>query len=604
MDEKDKVLPDEEKQKDIDALIEEDEIVDEIVEEEGEDWEFDANAPTLDTNVIEGNGFEIELDNIEIEPEEAKPILSNTKKDSSKVTISTKTIRIIALSLISVVLVAVLVFFGVRYYTVPNGKEGKAMNPGNVALTVGKTDVSIGMYNYYYSRVVNNYISYASYGYYELDTSKDFSKQFTEDDDGNKVSWLEFFKIKTIDQIQYVTSYYEAGVEAGVTLTNEQKETIKSQIEQLQTSASEAEKSVDAYIAGEFGEYCSQETLEVMLEQALIAESYYRQRTIETQITDKEFEKFFKENKNDYSECKFAFLEMAYDTTSDDTKADSVNKAKAYLKKISTVDDMKKLVPEVCEDMIKQYIEYGYFEDEKDAIKQLSDYLENSMTASDDTYGEGTVQWLFSEDTKVGDTHYYVDEENAVILILLKTGEPTFNEDTVYSVRHILVAPGTESEEESTEDTEEKKTYTDAEWAAAKKEAEAILADYKKGDKTEYAFALLAEEKSEDTESTSSGQSGLYGGLYEGTTKGQMVAEFEEWSLDSSRKYGDTGIVKTEYGYHIMYFIDTMAQYKFNCITNIKAEKEKEFVDSYKVKERRGLEKTEKAKPVETTAAE
>ena len=34
-----------------------------------------------------------------------------------------------------------------------------------------------------------------------------------------------------------------------------------------------------------------------------------------------------------------------------------------------------------------------------------------------------------------------------------------------------------------------------------------------------------------------------------------MVKPFQDWSLDESRQTGDTGIVKTDYGYHIMYFV-------------------------------------------------
>ena len=34
-----------------------------------------------------------------------------------------------------------------------------------------------------------------------------------------------------------------------------------------------------------------------------------------------------------------------------------------------------------------------------------------------------------------------------------------------------------------------------------------------------------------------------------------MVKPFENWIYDSSRQVGDTGIVKTNYGYHIMYFV-------------------------------------------------
>ena len=36
-----------------------------------------------------------------------------------------------------------------------------------------------------------------------------------------------------------------------------------------------------------------------------------------------------------------------------------------------------------------------------------------------------------------------------------------------------------------------------------------------------------------------------------------MVQAFNDWCFDSSRKSGDTGIVETQYGYHVMYFVGT-----------------------------------------------
>ena len=36
-----------------------------------------------------------------------------------------------------------------------------------------------------------------------------------------------------------------------------------------------------------------------------------------------------------------------------------------------------------------------------------------------------------------------------------------------------------------------------------------------------------------------------------------MVQAFNDWCFDSSRKAGDTGIVQTQYGYHVMYFVGT-----------------------------------------------
>ncbi|HQQ89630.1 MAG TPA: peptidylprolyl isomerase, partial [Oscillospiraceae bacterium] len=45
------------------------------------------------------------------------------------------------------------------------------------------------------------------------------------------------------------------------------------------------------------------------------------------------------------------------------------------------------------------------------------------------------------------------------------------------------------------------------------------------------------------------------GGLYENVYKGQMVTAFEDWCYDEAREPGNTDIVKSTYGYHVMYFI-------------------------------------------------
>lgn len=111
-------------------------------------------------------------------------------------------------------------------------------------------------------------------------------------------------------------------------------------------------------------------------------------------------------------------------------------------------------------------------------------------------------------------------------------------------VRHILVTPkgGTEAEDGTV-------TYSEDEWNTCLLEAESLLKQWKSGDATEESFGLLANEATEDPGSQSTG--GLYTYVYEG----QMVPEFNDWCFDESRQYGDTGIVKTNYGYHIMYFV-------------------------------------------------
>lgn len=148
---------------------------------------------------------------------ESAPAAPAANSGEKQVTVRTAPLKIALFCLLFAAVVAVLAVLGVRYYTVPNGKEGEMLNPGGTALTVGETKVSLGAYNYYYSRIVQNYLNYANYGYYDLDSTKDYSKQYVTNSDGEKITWLQMFKDKTVDQIQYVTSYYEAGQAAGIT---------------------------------------------------------------------------------------------------------------------------------------------------------------------------------------------------------------------------------------------------------------------------------------------------------------------------------------------------------------------------------------------------
>lgn len=104
----------------------------------------------------------------------------------------------------------------------------------------------------------------------------------------------------------------------------------------------------------------------------------------------------------------------------------------------------------------------------------------------------------------------------------------------VVNVRHILIQP---------EDTE-----SDESWAEAEAEAQRIYEEWQNGEATEDSFADLANTYSADPGSSTAG------GLYEGVYPGQMVTEFNDWCFDDARQTGDSAIVRTDYGYHIMYF--------------------------------------------------
>lgn len=111
-------------------------------------------------------------------------------------------------------------------------------------------------------------------------------------------------------------------------------------------------------------------------------------------------------------------------------------------------------------------------------------------------------------------------------------------------VRHVLISP-----EGGTTDENGTTTYSDAEWEACETKARELMNSWTKGDRSEASFAALAQSASQDPGSASNG------GLYQNVREGQMVPEFNDWCFDENREPGHSGVVKTDYGYHLMYFV-------------------------------------------------
>ncbi len=110
----------------------------------------------------------------------------------------------------------------------------------------------------------------------------------------------------------------------------------------------------------------------------------------------------------------------------------------------------------------------------------------------------------------------------------------------VVNVRHILITPETSAE--TGEISEEA-------WVAAEAEAQRVYDEWMAGEATEQSFNELAQANTDDPGSVTTG--GLYNDVY----PGQMVTEFNDWCFADGRQTGDSGIVKTSYGYHIMYYV-------------------------------------------------
>lgn len=192
---------------------------------------------------------------------------------------------------------------------------------------------------------------------------------------------------------------------------------------------------------------------------------------------------------------------------------------------------------EVRDGLKERYAEYGY--DSADAYVQANfgdsvryedyvRYLELYFYAG--SYRNKLYQDLaLSDDQLNGYYDEHPEEFNGI------------DKDTVaINVRHILFTFDTQ--EGASEDE------VNAAKEKAKAKAEALLEEWKT-DPTEEHFKELAMANTEDPGSKENG------GLYENVVPGQMVQTFNDWCFEKDRKTGDYGIVETEYGYHLMYFV-------------------------------------------------
>lgn len=137
----------------------------------------------------------------------------------------------------------------------------------------------------------------------------------------------------------------------------------------------------------------------------------------------------------------------------------------------------------------------------------------------------------------------------------LKKNGVTKDMGNQYDVRHILIeiTGGTKGEDGKT-------VYSDEDWEKCRAEAQKLLDEWLAGDHTEETFAEFANEHSADGGSNTKG--GLYTDLDKNTS---FVKEFVDWYMAEDRKVGDYGLIKTDYGYHIMYCSNIEAKWIEEC---------------------------------------
>ena len=457
---------------------------------------------------------------------------------------------------IAVVVLAALVLFA-AYFSISQGIANSGIRERNtVAMTIGEHEISNAELNYNYIDSVNQF--YQNYGSYASMLGLDMTKPLDEQEISEGYTWADDFMASAT---QNVTSIYALTDEAkanGFALTEEDMASIENDISLMRfyASYSYGYNDLETYLKAMYGSGATAEGYRNYYEMSRLAQNYEAYYTDSLTYTDEDLRAADAENETHYTSYTY---NTYYQSVSAFHGEEATEEEIAAAQKLAE-EEIKKLAEGEYASVADFDAAIAAMEVNKDTTKASSNYADVLGSSISATYSE----WVTDSSRKAGDVTYVAntatdDEGNETVsgyYVVYFTGSND-NQFALANVRHILVKPEGGSYDSNTGAT----TYSDEEMAAAKVVAEELLAQWQAGEATEESFAALANEKSADGDGTT-------GGLYEAVYPGQMVTNFNDWCFAEGRKTGDTGIVESEYGYHIMFYAgDNAMSYRDYLIT-------------------------------------
>jgi len=444
------------------------------------------------------------------------------------------------------VILVIAVVVGVKQTITASGIREK----NTVALTVGDHELNSVEMNYYFMDAVNNF--YSSYGSYAsmfgLDMTKPLNEQYVDEEAG--LTWADDFMTSASESAAATYALVDAAEAAGYTLPAEQKEALETEMASLELYATMyGYSNADSYLKAMYGNGASKETYTKYYENQILASSYYSNYAESLTYEDADLRAKEAEDFNAYSSFSYNYYYLSANrflaggTT--DAEGNTTYSDEETAAAVAAAEEAAKALTDA------QITDAAALDAAIAALEINKDTTAASTANTDTLYSSinsAYADWLADSSRKAGDVAYFesstADTVNGYYVVMFQSS--TDNAFPLKNVRHILVSPTHEHEEGETHENGE--TYSEEELSAAKAAAEEILAQWKSGDATEESFAALANEKSADGD-------GVSGGLYENVYPGQMVQNFNDWCFDSARRAGDTGIVESTYGYHVMYFV-------------------------------------------------
>ena len=475
---------------------------------------------------------------------------------------------------------------------------------GKTAFYVGDVEVTSAEYGYYYSSAFNNYFQYsyqydtyygegmgALYTGYDYAVSPDEQPYEGEEVEGvEDPMFTDFFADQAMSSLKYVKASVKYAEENGIALDDEDYAQIEDTITEYKEGAKGMNFSLPAYLRKFFHKGMTVEMLRKIIEEQTLTTKVQNVKIDEyaASYADAKIDETYFKSLETYGVISLRYYDIAAETetvkateegeedteeVTDETMAAAKAKADEFVAALKTTG---KSFTDVAADFEQKAGNEDYEDFKTDDTNTLLDevgYADVSYESTDKDF----LKWVIDTDTKAGETYVVKNDGVGYSVYMMVAPVHKAADSYTYDVRHILVEfPEEEADDtteetadeatEETEETEEVKVevldtskydvtvdnaveedYTDAELYI---KAQDILKEYLEGDKTEESFGELAAKYSADSNAAD-------GGIYEDVTEGYMVAEFENWALKEGRKAGDVGIVETQYGYHIMYFIES-----------------------------------------------
>ncbi len=390
---------------------------------------------------------------------------------------------------------------------------------------------------YYYNSYINAYEnlqqSFGEYASYFLDPSSSLKSQpypYAED-----TTWHDYLLDTALTTVQQVHALCDKAAVEGVTLTEANAEAVQEEYDSVyEYVVTENEGDMDYYLSYVYGNGMTDEEYKRILNDTYLASQYSNDVGESFTFEPSAISDYYNEHRNDFDKVDYRYFYFSAGITSDMSEAES-NSALASANSLAEIMANSVTSEESFVNLAYQYAD----EDSKETYEDENATLSTGVTYSSagSAVTSAGAEWLFDTERVPGDVSIFDSSAGSYVVMYVDRYREEYN---TVNVRHILIQA--EVSEDADEPTAEQQE-------AAKEEAEAILAEWEAGDKTEDSFAQLAIEKSQDPGSASNG------GLYENVYQGQMVEQFDDWCFNDNRKPGDYDIVQTDYGYHIMYFV-------------------------------------------------